>query len=114
MIETGVTIMCSSTSALVAFWKSHMAPNIARFHSRLRSRYSEFLATRSKFISPSPSHAQIYAPESDHPKSYRSLYSLNYVELDERNQESTAVSGRIVGTEIGRGSPASEVDEGVI
>lgn len=111
MIETGVTIICSSTSALVAFWKSHIAANVVILHSRFCSCYSK-LATRFKVVSQT-SIAQI-CPDADLPKSHRNLYKLNYVELDEHHQESAWFAGSIVKTEIDGGSPTSEVEKGVI
>lgn len=115
MIETGVTIICSSTTALVAFWNSYIINNVALLHSRLFSRRSE-LATRSRSVSRASPNSQISPLESDQSKSYRSLSSLNYLELDECHQESTGFSGSIVRSEIGGGSRSStsEVEKGLI
>lgn len=113
MIETGVIIMCSSTSALVAFWKSHIATYVTPFYSHFCSQYSK-LATRFNFVSRTSSSNQIRSPKSNQSKPYPSLYNLNYVELDEHRQEPTGFPGSIVRTEIGGGSSRSEVEAGVI
>lgn len=116
MIETGVTIICSSTSALVAFWKSHVVTHVAPLYSRLCSRYGD-LATRFKFVSRASCDTQTCSRESDHSKLDHSKSHpsfLDYMELDEHHDKSTDFSGSSVRTEIGGGSPTSEMEKGVI
>ncbi|MCJ1265998.1 hypothetical protein MMC22_005880 [Lobaria immixta] len=109
MIETGVTIMCSSTSALVSFWKSYIVTYVAPLYSRLCSRYGG-LATRLKMVSRASSDTETYRePEHSKPQP-----TFSYPEPDERHQESIEFSGSSVRTEIGGGSPTSEIENGVI
>lgn len=113
IVETGVTVMCGCTSALVTFWKSHIATHVAPLYSRLCFR-SRTLATRFKVVSKTSSSNQIYPPEPVQSKQYSTLYNLNYVELDEHYQESAVLPGSIVRTTVGSGSPRSDVETGVI
>lgn len=102
--------MCSSTSALVSFWKSHIVTYVAPLYSRLCSRYGG-LATRLKLVSRASSNTQTYR-ESERSKSQPTFF--NYVEPDKNHQESIEFSGSSVRTEIGGGSPTSEIENGVI
>lgn len=113
MIETSVTLICSSTSALVNCWKSHVATYLAPPYSRLCSRCGE-LATRFKSDSRVSSDTQTYPTESRQSKPYSSLYKLNHVDINGDHQESASLAGNTVRTEIGGGSPTSEVENGVI
>lgn len=113
MIETGVIIMCSSTAALVTFWKNHIATYVAPLYSHLCSHYSK-LATRFKFASRVSSSNLICPPESDQSKPYHSLYNLDYIEINEHHQESAGLPSCIVRTDIGGGSPIPDVENGVI
>lgn len=113
MIEMGVTIICSSASALIAFWKSHMADYVTPRYSRLRSRCSA-LVTRSKSVSKASSDIQTCHRESEQSKTSPGIFKFNYEELDEHHRESSRLSGNFVKTEIGRGSPIPKIEKGVI
>ena len=116
MIETGVTIMCSSTSALVTFWKSHLRTYVAPLYSRLLSSYSK-LIVGLKLVSQTSSNHQTCLPESDHSESYPGLVNnFHYVEPKEHDHsELTVFSCSIIQTEIGRGSSSrSEAEKAVV
>lgn len=105
MIKTGVTIMCSSTSALVNFWKSHLRTYVAPLYSCLLSSYSK-LVVGLNLVSQTSSNNQICLPESDHSKSYPGLDNkFHYVKPKEHDySELTVFSCSIIQTEIGGGS----------
>ena len=105
MIETGVTIMCSSTSALVNFWKSHLRTYVAPLYSRLLSSYNR-LAVRLNLVSQTSSNNQICPPESDHSKSYPGFDNkFYYVKPKEHDHsELTVFTFGIIKTEPGGGS----------
>lgn len=105
MVEAGVTIICSSTSALVAFWKSHVTTYVPPIYSHLCSCYDK-VATIFKFDSRASRDTQTCPTGSKQSKLY--------VELDEYPQEPIGFSANTVRTEIGGGSSASEAEKGVI
>lgn len=99
-----MTIICSSTSALVTFWKSHIVAHAALLYSRLCSRYGE-IATRVKSVSRTSCETQTSPPESDQSDFYPSLHNLNYVQLDKYHEGSTRFSGTTVEAGIVSDSP---------
>lgn len=113
MIEMGVTIICSSASALKSFLESQMANYVTPHYIGLRSRCSE-LVKRSKFVSKASSDTQTCHRESEQSKTSPGIFKSNYEELDEHHRESSRLSGNFVKTEIGRGSPIPKIEKGVI
>ncbi|MCJ1430187.1 hypothetical protein MMC29_008103 [Sticta canariensis] len=111
MIETGMTITCSSASALVTFWKVHIAIYVVPLYSCFCSRYGKS-AFGFWFVSRASSITETCHPESDHSKSYPSLYNANNLELDEPHP--TGYSSSTVRTESGGSAPTFEVEKGVI
>lgn len=111
MIETGVTITCSSASALVTFWKVYIAIYVVPLYSYFGSRYGK-LAFRFWSVSRVSSNTETFHPESDHSKSYLSSYNPNNEELDSRDP--TKFSSSTARTETGRDTPKFDVEMGVI
>ncbi|MCJ1265628.1 hypothetical protein MMC22_005508 [Lobaria immixta] len=112
IIEMGVTIVCSSTPALVMFWKSHIVNYVVPLYSRLGDGYSK-LTTRFKLVSRASSNTQTCLAESDQSKSHPSFDNLDYMGLNEHLKAATFLRGS-VRTDIAGGSPISEVENGVI
>lgn len=94
------------------FWKSHIVNYVVPFYSRLGDRYNK-LATRFKLVSRASSNTGTCPAESDQSKSHPSFDNLNYVQLNEQLEPATFLRG-YVRTDIGGGSPISEVERGVI
>lgn len=75
-----MTIICSSTSALVTFWKLHVANYVAPLCSRLCLSHRKLAA---RIVSRASSSKQICSPKFDESEPYPSSNSLIYKELDE-------------------------------